>query len=509
MFPPFLRRSTVVWILLYGSLSGYAAGDQPNVQREADALRAAIPTAEVIVDDETTQQAGYVYKFSLDLPKGQRYGLALREFTAKDAPAKNLNYWELESERDEGPVLMTLRFNGLKDAPVGDGLLGQAKELGIRRECEGAHPRGVFTIVRVPMSDLPKTMKRQVLPATNKNPAAIAADGRRLLLILPAQSPDHVAVADVFPRAELVITKVLPKVRKPEPTQEIDPLVKLMSLWDRQRGLVGTAVIKYGMLRTGGDRLAPLTPEELNALLKQVGLGSAEPDLRTLARRISGSQTVAERPLGNMELIACGNKLRETYLGEARLTHLCDGEFVFQLRGGNPRGQLTVESRAGSRLGLTSLAELRYLPSSTIGLRAVATRMRDDKISLKIGESELIAELTFGFVERFTARDANGQVLREVMQFTSNLYKNEIVYPSAIVNAGYRNGNLNIFTLSVIDEVRFNEPLAADAFTLSVPAGTTVVDPRLDSFRPRVYMTDQKIDDAADYIRQRDERGNQ
>jgi hypothetical protein len=281
-----------------------------------------------------------------------------------------------------------------------------------------------------------------------------------------------------------------------------------MSMWDYQRSLVGTAVIKFGMLRTGGDSLAPLTPEDLNVLLKQVGLGTAQPDLRTLARRIGGSETVAERPLASMELIACGNKLRETYLGKARLTSLSDGEFVFQLRGGNPRGQLNVETRAGSYLHLTNLAELRYLPSSTVGLRAVASKLSDDRVSLKIGESELIADLTSGFVERFTTRDATGQVIRELIQFTPNLYQGVIVYPSAIVHAGYRNGKLSNLTLSVIDDVRFNEPLATDAFTLSVPAGTTIVDPRKDSFRPRVYSADKNIDDVADYIRQRDQRGN-
>ena len=61
-------------------------------------------------------------------------------------------------------------------------------------------------------------------------------------------------------------------------------------------------------------------------------------------------------------------------------------------------------------------------------------------------------------------------------------------------------GKLSSVDLIVIDEARFNGGFSDADFALALPAGTTVVDYRHDTFRPTARRLTRDVDDAAEYF---------
>ncbi len=91
-----------------------------------------------------------LYKFRLDIRKGERLRLTLREFPTKDSKGKELYSVEFEKEEEEAT---TLRIAFLRDdRRMKEVLLSEEEWMELRVRCSGCSPRGVVTNVPVPLS---------------------------------------------------------------------------------------------------------------------------------------------------------------------------------------------------------------------------------------------------------------------------------------------------------------------------------------------------------------------
>ena len=158
--------------------------------------------------DDLAEATGLnIYKFRLDIPKGQRFRVILREWRTENAAPKSLGNWVFERE-EEGPT--TLRVGFLpRDGRAASVLLSNEEWVQFRIDCEGCDPRGIATLVRVPLSGIPATKKMLVINKSHGSWGATEKDVTRLLFILykPDNDPRPKQVPLVFPRAELAIVK--------------------------------------------------------------------------------------------------------------------------------------------------------------------------------------------------------------------------------------------------------------------------------------------------------------
>jgi hypothetical protein len=199
-----------------------------------------------------------------------------------------------------------------------------------------------------------------------------------------------------------------------------------------------------------------------------------------------------------------GLKNRDDWYSEGDLasTRVFDGELDLHYDARNR--QVDAHLPGASRLRATTLRDLRLLPDLTRPEECESETRPDGLVLLHKGAGQIVADPSTGFVHRLTSRDRDGNVRHERRQWQPVEYPGNIVFPKLSAKATYRYGTLSSLELVLIESASFNESFPADAFTLSVPAGTTVVDSRKDTFRPRVFRLKEPVDDLSAHLRRND-----
>ncbi len=146
-----------------------------------------------------------VYKFRLEMPKGERFTVMVREFPAKDAEAKVLQSQNLEKTRD-GPMILRVSFLRL-DRKLDGVLLKQEERAEYGVECEACDPSGFFTVIQNPLFQVPGTEKILWVIASNKADFTATKPGETRLIHITRTEKTAKGQYPGYPRAELVIIR--------------------------------------------------------------------------------------------------------------------------------------------------------------------------------------------------------------------------------------------------------------------------------------------------------------
>jgi RNA polymerase sigma factor (sigma-70 family) len=193
-----------------GVILGYAQATKQPEARPQPAFnlgqgRVAFQRSPLDADDIIAVTGLNIYKFNLDIPKGQRFELRFSELPAKDAPTKGERRFIFQKVKDG---LLTLRVSFLRrDRQLHGVLLSQEKDAEFDVACEGCSPSGTGTIVPMPLLDVPPTQKSLVVVRSDKGWGA-AKDGHptRLLAVFESKKqPVEGPFDSIYPRAELII----------------------------------------------------------------------------------------------------------------------------------------------------------------------------------------------------------------------------------------------------------------------------------------------------------------
>jgi RNA polymerase sigma factor (sigma-70 family) len=184
--------------------------DQP-APAPAPALIAFKKTSLTI--DELIAATGLnIYKFQLDLPKGQKFRLAVTEFPSKEADPRQLWSFDFQKTTD-GSVTLHLTFLPT-DGKLHGVLMGKEKWVDFRVSCDGCVPSGIGSTIPNPGAAIPADGQLFAVFSNEKgweegSKGKIKA-GPTTLLALFASKPG-IALADLssaYPRAELTIERL-------------------------------------------------------------------------------------------------------------------------------------------------------------------------------------------------------------------------------------------------------------------------------------------------------------
>ena len=451
--------------------------------KQLDILR--VESVKQTISDEGRKR---VIAFVVYIPKGERFRVSFAETPMR-------KYAEtgrvLENER-EGPARVEVTFTYRKD-PREDVLLGRHEEVEFSVDSQDCYG-GFTTIAGLPLGNLSPGAKQVVLVKSEEDWGAIAPNGRRLLLIYPsAQSGKEFGSTE--PRGELTVS------REPKPQYNAEdrtpPAEKLVSLWWRQQREIGTAHIKYRLFRRGNDFLS-LTPDEVSKVLAEAKLDERPQDVMQVVSRLLQDKSLAEKSWGVKDFWCVGLKTREnTSSGRLRLD---DGEVDIAYDPVNH--QVNVHKTGHSRVRRTTLSDFR--------LTGNPARIGDDKTTIRVdpndqaivdmGNRELVVDMTTGFIRSLVWRGQDADILRTDCQYHPVKYPGNIVFPTVRARFTYRSGRLASADFLVVDSARFNEDFPADAFKVTLPAQTLLVDYRQDDFRPRIRRLGKAISDIATYL---------
>jgi hypothetical protein len=215
----FVARAQTVMVLVAGItflaagagvIIGYAQTEKlPEAQSQAaaKAVERPIPFQQIplTADDIIAETGLNVYNFRLQIPKGQKFELRLRELPAKDAPEKGQRRFIFEKVTD-GPLTARLSFLR-RDRQLRGVLLSQEEDAEFRVTCEGCSPTGLATIVPNPLYEVPPTEKTLMVLRSDKDwkPAKQGSPVPLLVIHESKNQPEQRALDAIYPRAELVV----------------------------------------------------------------------------------------------------------------------------------------------------------------------------------------------------------------------------------------------------------------------------------------------------------------
>ena len=140
--------------------------------------------------------------------------------------------------------------------------------------------------------------------------------------------------------------------------------------------------------------------------------------------------------------------------------------------------QAIIEDPSKSRTGLFHLDAFRKVPSPSDKLKVVAED--GDLLRLRLSSWEYVVNPGTGFVSESTVIQANERLF---------LFRGPVTHPGGVILPSVAGrfqffaGRLDHMQVLVIEDAEFNIELPKDAFGISVPAGTVVIDERFPQTR--------------------------
>jgi hypothetical protein len=205
--------------VLAGVLTLHAFAEKPLAANPKDQPAPAAAPALIaykkasLTTDELIDATGLnIYKFQLDLPKGQRFRVAVTEFPSKEVDPRELKSFDFQKTTD-GPMTLHISF-----LPTGGKLhgvlMGKEEEVDFRVSCDGCDPSGWGTIIPNPGAAIPSDGQLFAVFSTEKgweagNKGKIEAKRTRLLALFACKPGKTVADFNTaYPRAELTVERL-------------------------------------------------------------------------------------------------------------------------------------------------------------------------------------------------------------------------------------------------------------------------------------------------------------
>jgi hypothetical protein len=262
-----------------------------------------------------------------------------------------------------------------------------------------------------------------------------------------------------------------------------DELVKrLCEQWDAQRIAVETAVIEYRSVQRSAQ--PKRKPADAAALIEGGNWVTNEAALRNLIPKLDNSLQGANELWSNCKFTTDGFDSREDRISVkngSSLVHYGAGAYDIycQPRGPGIGNQIDIYAGGQCRMRMPALRDFNRIPSEKFCQNAKIDRTRQEiqpgRILLINGPEEVTADPDTGFVYEYHFGTVNDRFYQEAYQFAAAKH-GDILLPTGIFSGRYRDGELNGFTILIIDSATLNQPIAPDAFTVSGKRGDLVVD---------------------------------
>jgi hypothetical protein len=153
-----------------------------------------------------------IYKFQLDLAKGQNFRVAVTEFPSKEANPRELKSFDFQKITD-GPMTLHITF-----LPTGGKLhgvlMGKEEEVDFRVSCDGCDPSGWGTIIPNPGAAIPSDGQLFAVFSSEKgwkegSKGKTVAERTRLLALFASKPGKSIADFNTaYPRAELTVERL-------------------------------------------------------------------------------------------------------------------------------------------------------------------------------------------------------------------------------------------------------------------------------------------------------------
>lgn len=256
-------------------------------------------------------------------------------------------------------------------------------------------------------------------------------------------------------------------------SQEKAGPANLIAIWGGQKDQITTAQIKYRAYRTAGG----LGVRSRKDVLKLIASAKLDADPNNLEKIINGlaAKPLGKNPWSTMESWFEGPRVREDEMvGRNLEVQVRDGVNQVEYSAVNRTAQIMASGIA--RQYIRSLRDFRLVPS----LDKLPPIIARDGAKITFGDDSfrLIVDFSNGAIYQYT-EVASGQVRREVIQDSFVSYPDQILFPSFVVEAEYKNDEqLGWISLSLVESAIFNQELSPEVFAIAVPAGTNVIDQR-------------------------------
>jgi hypothetical protein len=160
--------------------------------------------------DDLVEATGLnLYKYQVDMPKGQRFRVVIRDRESEDAPARVLFTFPFQKSED-GPTTFRVSFLR-RDHALHGVLLSEEKDAEFRFDGPGCTPSGIVTIVPLPLSGIEGTRKTCFVHKSDKDNERDGLKEMRLISIVASEPGKPAPPPTSYPRAELVIVKDDPR----------------------------------------------------------------------------------------------------------------------------------------------------------------------------------------------------------------------------------------------------------------------------------------------------------
>jgi RNA polymerase sigma factor (sigma-70 family) len=203
--------------VLGGMLTFHAFAEKPPAAKPKDQPAPApaiiaFKKTSLTIDELIAATGLNIYKFQLDMAKGQKFRVAVTKFPSKEADPQELKSFEFQKTTD-GPMMLHITFLPL-DGKLHGVLMGKEEEVDFRVSCDGCDPSGWGTIIPNPGAEIPADGQLFAVFSNEKGWAEGSKGkikaGPTTLLALFASKPG-IALADLssaYPRAELTVERL-------------------------------------------------------------------------------------------------------------------------------------------------------------------------------------------------------------------------------------------------------------------------------------------------------------
>lgn len=196
-----MKRMTIVTslvILVLGlvPIRAFIVAGEPRIDSAFQKLK-------LDADDLANVTGVNVYKFQVNIPKGQKFRVVLRELKEKGAEPRVLHQFPFLKESD-GPSVIRIAFLR-RDRKLAGVLLSEEKDAEYGIECSGCSPSGMSTIVSTPLADLMPTRKTLYITQSDKHAKQMGLRGVQLITVVASEPGQPGPTVKTFPRAELLL----------------------------------------------------------------------------------------------------------------------------------------------------------------------------------------------------------------------------------------------------------------------------------------------------------------
>jgi hypothetical protein len=263
-------------------------------------------------------------------------------------------------------------------------------------------------------------------------------------------------------------------------SSDAELLNKLSAQWNEERTAVRSAVIEYrSVLREAQPKRKPA---DVLALIGQGEWGTNERALRDLIPKLDATLQGANELWCAFKFTSDGTDSRDDMTSnpiKSSLVH--SGAYDINSRTIGPAGgnQIDIYARGKCQMHMPSVREFNRIPSEQFCRDATFDRADKSvpagRIKLRAGVEEVVVDETTRFVFEYHLGTVNDRFYKEAYQFAPAKH-GDIVLPTGMFSGRYRGGELDEFTIWIIDNATLNQPIAPGVFTVPGKQRDIVVD---------------------------------